>query len=212
MIELYAGNTPNGHRAAIFLEEMALPYDLTVVDVFKGGASTPEMLALNRLGRVPVLVDRTEVGGAPRIVSQSWAIGVYLAEKTGTFIPRDAAGRMTVLEWMFYLGTDVMMVHSTLNAVSRFVPEKTPSTIAFYEGRLAPAFGKLDEHLAAHTWLCDEVSIADLALYPVYNFRREFLAARPEFPHLARWGAAMDERPGCRRGVAVIAERAARPK
>src|SRR5690606_39111383 len=102
MLELYAADTPNGHRAAVVLEEMSLPYDLKVVDVFKGEAATPEMLALNGRGRVPVLVDHDATEGH-NVVTQSWVIALHLAEKTGLFIPSDKAGRRVVTEWLFHV-------------------------------------------------------------------------------------------------------------
>jgi GST-like protein len=207
MLELYAADTPNGHRAAVVLEGMSLAYDLKVVDVFKGEAATAEMLALNGRGRVPVLVDNDAVDGR-NIVTQSWVIALYLAEKTGLFIPSDKAGRRVVSEWLFHVASDVMMVHSTLNAVTNFVPEKVPSTIDFYEKRLLGLLKNLDMHLSAGDYLAGELTIADFGLYPIYNFRRDFIAAHAgELAHLARWGERMDARPGCVRGVSAIRER-----
>lgn len=204
MIELYAADTPNGHRAAVVIEEMSLPYKLNVIDVFKGQASTPEMLALNPRARVPVLVDRDEAGGR-HVVSQSWVIALYLAEKTGMFIPADQAGKRLVTEWLFHVAADVMMVHSTLNAVTNFVPQKVPSTIDFYRERLLGILKNLDGHLSTSDYLAGEITIADFGFYPVYNYRRDFIAAHaPDLRNLARWGERMDARPGCRKGVSVI--------
>lgn len=207
MIELYAADTPNGHRAAVVLEEMSLPYDLKVVDVFKGEAATPDMLALNPRARVPVLIDDDDAGGK-KIVTQSWVIALYLAEKTGLFIPADDAGKRAVTEWLFHIGTDVMMVHSTLNAVTNFVPEKVASTIDFYEKRLFGILKNIEGHLSSNDYLAGAVSIADFGLYPIYNYRRDFIAAHNhDLGNLARWGERMDARRGCVRGVSIIKER-----
>lgn len=204
MIDLYAANTPNGQRAVVVVEEMALPYRLHKIDLSKGETKTPEFLKLNPNARAPVIVDSDGAGGRPITVAQSWAISLYLAEKTGTFIPPDPRGRLTVIEWLFHLASDVMMVHSTLNAVSNFVPEKTRSTIEFYEVRVLDAFRNLDRRLGEVPYIAGELSVADLDLYPVYNYRRSFIERYPELVNLQRWGASMDKRPACRRGVEAL--------
>lgn len=204
MIELYAANTPNGQRACVVVEEMALPYRLHKLDLSKGETKTPDFLKINPNARAPVIVDPEGPDGTSITVTQSWAISLYLAEKTGKFLPRDARGRLRVIEWLFQLGTDVMMVHSTLNAVSNFVPEKVRSTIEFYETRVLDAFRNLDRRLGESSYFAGDLSIADLDFYPVYNYRRSFIERYPELQNLKRWGAAMDGRAGCRRGVEVL--------
>jgi GSH-dependent disulfide-bond oxidoreductase len=204
MIDLYAANTPNGQRAVVVVEEMALPYRLHKLDLSKGETKTPEFLKLNPNARAPVIVDPQGFGGRPVTVAQSWAISLYLAEKTGQFIPSDPRGRLTVIEWLFHLASDVMMVHSTLNAVSNFVPEKTRSTIEFYEARVLDAFRNLDRRLGETPYIAGDLSIADLDFYPVYNYRRSFIDRYPELNNLRRWGKSMDERPACRRGVDAL--------
>ena len=121
-IDLYVAGTPNGQRAVVALEEMGLAYDLHKLDLSKGEQKKPEYLAINPHGRIPCIVDRS---GAQRVVvTQSWAICVYLAEKTGKFMPKDPAGRMRVMEWMFHIATDVMAIHSAHNALSRNAPDQ----------------------------------------------------------------------------------------
>jgi GST-like protein len=106
-----------------------------------------------------------------------------------------------VQEALFHLAADVMMVHTTHNTLSRFVPEKVPSTIAWYEDRVVAALKNLDRQLGEGAFLAGELSVADFAFYPVYNRRRGLVEQRPELVHLARWGREMDGRPACRRGV-----------
>jgi glutathione S-transferase len=201
MIELYAANTPNGQRACVVVEEMGLPYRLHKLDLSKGETKTPEFLKINPNARAPVIIDPESPDGKPITVTQSWAISLYLAEKSGKLLPRDARGRLQVIEWLFQLGSDVMMVHSTLNAVTNFVPEKVRSTIEFYEARVLDAFRNLDRRLGESQYFAGDLSIADLDFYPVYNYRRPFIERFPELENLRRWGAAMDGRAGCRRGV-----------
>jgi GSH-dependent disulfide-bond oxidoreductase len=201
-IELYTANTPNSQRVVIVLEELALPYSQRKIDIFAGGAKTPEFLKLNPNGALPVIVDPDGPGGAPVTPTQGWLICLYLAEKTGKYIPTDPLGRLRVQEALFHLASDVMMVHTTHNTLSRFVPEKVPSTIAWYEDRVVAALNNLDRQLGERKYLAgDDLSIADFAFYPVYNRRRGLVEQHPEFVNLARWGKEMDVRPACRRGV-----------
>jgi GST-like protein len=204
MIELYAANTPNGQRACVVVEEMTLPYRLHKLDLSKGETKAPVFLKINPNARTPVIIDPEGPDGKPITVTQSWAISLYLAEKTGKFLPSDERGRLRVIEWLFQLGTDVMMVHSTLNAVTNFVNEKVRSTIEFYEARVLDAFKTLDRRLGESQYFAGDLSIADLDFYPVYNYRRSFIERFPELENLRRWGADMDGRTACRRGVEAL--------
>lgn len=200
-IELYTANTPNSQRVTVVLEELALPYNQHKVDIFAGAAKTPEMLALNPNAAMPVLVDPEGPGGKPVTLTQSWLICHYLAVKTGKFMPADPLGRLRVEEMMFHLAADVMMVHTTHNTLGRFVPEKVPSTIAYYEDRVLTALKNLDRQLGGREYLAGDLSVADFAFYPVYNRRRGMVEQHPEWAGLTRWGKLMDARPACRRGV-----------
>jgi GSH-dependent disulfide-bond oxidoreductase len=204
MIELYSANTPNGQRAAVALEEFGLPYHLHKVAIFQGGAATPEFRKINPRERIPVIIDPEGPGGRPITLSQSWAICLYLAEKTGRFVPSDATGRLEVVQWLFHLGTDVAAANTSLNQVSNFVPEKVPSTIGFYEQRFLSVLANLDQHLGGVPYFAGDLSVADFSFYPVYNFRRSLLEKHPEFGNLIAWGARMDKRPACVRGVQAL--------
>jgi glutathione S-transferase len=200
-IEFYSANTPNSQRVAVVLEELALPYRQHKIDIFAGEAKRPEILALNPNAAMPIVVDPDGPGGASVTLTQSWMICLYLAEKTGKFIPSDPLGRLRVQEALFHVASDVMMVHTTHNTLMRFVPEKVPSTIAYYEGRVVTALTNLDRQLASREFLAGDLSVADFAFYPVYSRRRGIVEQHPELAHLARWGRVMDARPACRRGV-----------
>jgi GSH-dependent disulfide-bond oxidoreductase len=204
MIDFYAGNTPNNQRVAIVLEELALPYNLHKIDVLAGGAKTPEFLNVNPNGLTPVIVDSDGPDRKPATISQSWVICLYLADKAGRFIPKDELGRLRVLEALFHLASDVMMAHSTHTTLSRFVPEKVPSIIGFYEQRLLAVLQNLDRQLAHDEYLAGDLSIADFGLYPVFHRRRAMVEGKPEFANLQRWGRLMDAHPACRRGIEVM--------
>jgi GST-like protein len=203
MIEFYAGNTPNNQRVAVMLEELALPYRLHKIDIFKGGAKTPEFLRLNPDALSPVIIDPDGPDNKPITLTQSWLICLYLADKTKRYIPADEPGRLRVLEVLFHVATDVMMVHTTLNTLTRFVPEKVPSTIAFYEDRVLSALQTLDRRLQGAEYLAGDLSVADFAFYPIFNRRRAMVEGRPDYANLERWGRTMDARGACKRGLAV---------
>ena len=203
MIEFYAGNTPNNQRVAIMLEELGLPYRLHKIDVFAGGTKTPEFLRLNPDALSPVIIDPDGPGNKAITLTQSWLICLYLAEKAKRFIPADELGRLRVLEVLFHVSTDVGMVHTTHNTLSRFVPEKVPSTIAFYEQRVLAALQTLDHRLQGAEYLAGDLSVADFAFYPIFNRRRTMVVERSDYANLERWGRVMDARAACKRGIAV---------
>jgi GST-like protein len=204
-IDLYTTNTPNGQRACVVLEELGLAYNLNNLDIFAGEAKTPDFMKINPLGRLPVIIDHDGPDGKPIKLTQSWLICLYLAKKTKRFIPSDPVGELRVTEWLFHLASDVMMVHTTHNTLMRFVPEKVPSVISFYEGKVGEAFEYLEGQLAGKDYLAGELSVADLAFYPVFNRRRSIVETNSNFSNLARWGKNMDARPACRRGVEATA-------
>lgn len=201
-IELYTANTPNSQRVTVTLEELGLPYTQRKIDIFAGEAKTPEFRKINPNGFLPVIVDPQGPGGQQITLTQSWAICLYLAEKTGRYMPADPLARLRVMESLFQVAADVMMVHTTHNTLSRFVPEKVPSTIEYYEQRVVAALQNLDRQLGEREYLAGDLSVADFAFYPVYNRRRDLIEKhRAGLAHLLRWGALMDARPACKRGV-----------
>ncbi len=200
-IDLYVAGTPNGQRSVVALEEMGLAYNLHKFDLAKGDQKKPEYLAINPHGRIPCIVDRS--GPQPITVTQSWAICLYLAEKSGKFLPKDPVGRMRVIEWMFHIATDVMALHSAHGALQRSAPDKSSANIAWAEDRVRDALAYLDRRLKGQDYFAGEISIADLAFYPVYN-RRRGLAEENNMENLTRWGARMDARPACRRALEIV--------
>jgi len=201
-IDLYTANTPNSQRVTVMLEELGLPYTQCKIDIFAGAAKAPEFLKINPNGLLPVIVDPEGPGGHAITLTQSWTICLYLAEKTGRFIPSDPLGRLRVVESLFQVAADVMMVHTTHNTLSRFAPEKVPSIIDYYEQRVVGALQNLNRQLGEREFLAGELSVTDFAFYPVYNRRRELIENhRAELAHLLRWGGLMDARPACKRGV-----------
>ena len=203
MIDLYTDATSNGRRAAVMLEETGAPYRATRVSLEKGDQKKPDFLKLNPLGQIPVIVDHDGPGGKTVTLSQSGAIALYLAEKTGKLLPKDGAKRALAQQWFAHALSDVGPASGTLFNLTMSIPEKPPASIAFFENRLVGFFRNVDKRLAEAEYLAGELSIADLALYPTYAVRKDLLDKAGGFANLARWAAKLTARPGVQRGMKV---------
>jgi GST-like protein len=201
MIDFHTAQTSNGMRVAIMLEECGLAHRVHRLDLMKGEQQAPEFLALNAAGAIPVIVDPDGPGGRPLTLAQSGAILLYLAEKTGKFLPADAARRAAALQWLLFAATDVAGASGAIFLQSTMVPDKSPANVAFFEQRLLRYFRVADERLAGRDFLADELSIADFALYPVYVVRRALADRDGVLANLARWGETLAARPAVVRGM-----------
>lgn len=202
MIELYAAGTSNGMRARIALEECGLPYTLKFVDLAKGEHRTPQFLAMNPNGQIPVILDSDGPGGKPVTLSQSTAILLYCAEKSGKFLPRDPAARPAVLQALMSASTDVTPVFGALTGVSGAKPPHEPS-VQMFKDRLRNLFRVWDELLGKRKYAAgDEISVADLSLYAGYWRTKGAQPAVLEgFPNLERWASEMAARPAIQRAT-----------
>jgi GST-like protein len=196
MIDLYAAGTGNGQRGAIALEETGLPYTLHKIDLQKGEQRTHEFLVRNPMGQIPVIVDSDGPGGKPLTLSQSGAIMLYAAEKSGKFLPKDAAQRFKTVEWMQNACTDIAVTSGAIFQVSVAAKEKVPSIIELFEGRLLKFMHVCDAQLKGCDYLTGELSVADLALYPVVAGRRALIDKAGDMANLTRWAGTMATRPG----------------
>ena len=203
MIDLYTAATGNGLRAAIVLAESGLPHRIHKIDLGKGEQKTPEFLARNPAGAIPVLVDSEGPGGKALTLSQSGAIALYLAEKSGKFLPKDASRRALALQWFMQATTDVGPGSSMIFMSGGALPDKSPANTAFFETRLLGFLRHCDRQLGGQDFLAGEFSLADLALYPVVASRKALVDKAGDLPNLARWAAAMAARPGVQRGMTL---------
>ena len=200
MIDLYTAPTPNGWKASVTLEELALPYDTHFVNIAEGEQKKPEYLALNPNGRIPTIVDRDAGDFA---VFESGAIMIYLAEKTGRLLPTDAKGRSQGIQWLMFQMGGVGPMMGQANVFYRYMPEKIQPAIERYQNEGRRLFEVLDSHLANHEWLAGDFSIADIANWCWVRTHRWSGIHADGLEHLGRWKDAMKERPACRRGVEV---------
>lgn len=201
MIDFYTFQTSNGHRVALMLEECELPYRVHWVDLMKGEQRKPDYLALNPAGAIPTIVDSDGPGGKPLTLAQSGAILLYLAQKTGRYLPSDPARRALAWQWLMFAVTDCMGATAGIFFETALLPEKAPANLKWYEERLLRFFRVADGRLAGRDWLADEISIADFALYPIYALRKALVDAAGNLPNLTRWGGTLAERPAVQRAL-----------
>lgn len=201
MIDFYTANSSNGQRAAIMLEECALPYTLHKLDLAGGEQRKPEFLAINPAGAIPAIVDSEGPGGKPLKLAQSGAILLYLAAKTGRFLPQDSALRAEAWQWISQATTDTAASSMSIFLLSRLAPEKSEANVAYFEERVLQQLRVADRRLADRPYLAQELSIADFALYPICVVRRPLIDRAGDLPNLVRWAAALAARPGVDRGM-----------
>jgi len=202
MIDLYAAATSNGLRARFALEECGLPYQLKFIDLAKGGHKTPQFLALNPNGQIPVIVDSDGPGGEPLTLSQSTAILLYAAEKSGRLMPEDPFARPRVLQALMSASTDIGPLFGTVNACMRAREPHAPTTQMFRE-RLRAFFKVWDEQLGKSRHAAgDEFTVADVSLLAGWWRTREALPELLDgFANLKRWGEEQCARPAVRRAL-----------
>ena len=202
MIDLYAAGTSNGMRARIVLEECDLPYTFHPVDLQAGANRTPEFLAMNPNGQIPVIVDSDGPGGKPVTLSQSMAILMYCAEKSGKFLPKDAASRPAFLQALMSAATDIGPTLGTIFGISRSKDPHKP-TQEMFEGRWKAYLKVWDDRLATQKCCAgDEVTIADFALYGAWARAKGVLPhCCSGFANVDRWAAEMAARPAIGRAM-----------
>jgi GSH-dependent disulfide-bond oxidoreductase len=207
MIDLYYWTTPNGHKITIFLEETGLPYRMVPVNISKGEQFQPDFLAISPNNRMPAIVDRNpKDGGAPLSVFESGAILVYLAEKTGQYLPTGLRDRTVVMQWLFWQMAGLGPMAGQNHHFSQYAPEKIPYAVDRYVRETNRLYGVLDKRLSAHQFIADRYSIADMAAYPWIVPHARQGQKLEDFPHLQRWFQMMRERPAVQRAYARAGE------
>ena len=200
MIDLYTAATPNGWKASVALEEMGLKYTAHGVNLMKGEQKTPEFLAMNPNGRIPVIVDREKDG---HVVFESGAIMIYLAEKTGMFLPRDAKRKSQVIQWLMFQMGGIGPMMGQANVFHRYFEDKIPVAIARYQNEVRRLFTVLDGHLENKAYLVDDYSIADMANWCWVRTYEWSGVSIEGLDNLIRWKNSIEARPAARRGVEV---------
>ncbi len=204
MIDLHYWPTPNGRKISIMLEEVGLPYRVVPVHIGRGEQFKPEFLAISPNNRMPAIVDHDpEGGGEPISIFESGAILVYLAEKTGRFLPKDTRGKYEVLQWVFWQMAGLGPMAGQAHHFRLYAPEKIEYRIDRYTREVNRLYGVMDKRLADREYLAGEYSIADMASWPWVVPWKAQGQNLDDFPHLRRWFDAITARPGVERGRAV---------
>ena len=205
MIDLYYWTTPNGHKVTLFLEEAGLDYKILPINIGKGEQFQPEFLAVAPNNRIPAIIDHAPAGGgAPVSLFESGAILLYLAEKTGRFISNDLRGRAEILQWLFWQMGGLGPMAGQNHHFRNYAPEKIPYAIDRYVNETNRLYGVLNRRLADREYVAgSEYSIADMASYPwiLPDAQGQTL---DDFPHLARWHAAIKARPATTRAYELV--------
>ena len=203
MIELHTWNTPNGRKISVALEEMGLPYRVKTVDITKDQQFEPAFLEISPNNRIPAIIDEEGPGGAPISVFESGAILIYLAEKTGQFLPQDTRARVATLEWLMWqmggFGPMLGQVHHflTVNEADRAYG------LARYSKETRRLYGVLDRRLGRVEYVAGALSIADFAIVSWAWRHERHQVDLAEFPNVKRWYEALMARPGVKRGFEV---------
>jgi len=203
-IDLYTWNTPNGRKISVALEEMALPYAVHPVDITQGRQFDEAFLRISPNNRIPAIVDPEGPDGQPISVFESGAILIYLAEKTGKFLPRDARLRIQALEWLMWqvggFGPMPGQVHHFLGVSN---PDDQRYGLERYSKETRRLYGVMNKRLATHEFFAGELSIADFAILGWAWRHERHKVDLAEYPNVRRWYDQLMARPGVRRGFEV---------
>ena len=212
MIDLYYWTTPNGHKITLFLEEAELPYRLIPVNISAGDQFKPEFLAIAPNNRIPAIVDQEPAdGGAPISIFESGAILLYLAEKTGKFLPADLRGRTDTLQWLFWQMGGLGPMAGQNHHFVQYAPEDIPYAKKRYIGETGRLYAVLNKRLADRPFIAGSYSIADMAAYPWIVGHKKQQQNLEDFPHLKRWFGEIAARPATVRAYARAKEINAEP-
>jgi len=205
-IDVFSWPTPNGHKVHIMLEECNLAYQAIPVNIGAGEQFRPEFLAISPNNKIPAIVDPEGPDGQPISVFESGAILVYLAGKTGRFLPRGDRARYEVLQWLMFQMGGVGPMLGQAHHFRMYAPEKIQYAIDRYSNEAKRLYGVIDRRLEKSEWLGGaEYSIADIATFPWLRSWQNQGIVLEDYPHLKRWFDTIAARPAVQRGVQVLA-------
>ena len=230
-IELYTWPTPNGHKIHIALEELGLPYRAIPVDIAKGDQFRPEFLKISPNNKIPALVDPDGIGGKRMTLMESGAILIYLADKTGKLWPTNARDRLVALQWLVFQVANVGPMLGQVHHFRHYAPEPMPYAIERFTNEAKRLYGVLDRRLGEVEYLTGgiygvldrrlgeaeylggaEYSMADIATFPwLVSWEKQGMVLG-DYPNVERWFNVIAERPAVQRGLAVLSDKARKPK
>ena len=203
-IQLFAFDTPNGRKISVALEEMGLPYQVKVVNITKDDQFKPDFLSISPNNKIPAIIDAQGPDGKPISVFESGAILIYLAEKTGHFLPAKGAARVAALEWlMFQMGGFGPMPGQVHHFAGLTNEDDKRYGLLRYMTETLRLYGVMDKRLADHAFFAGELSIADFAILGWVWRHPRHQVDLANFPHVKRWFDQLMARPAVQRGFAV---------
>ncbi|KAA6116754.1 glutathione binding-like protein [Cupriavidus cauae] len=206
MIDVYSWATPNGHKVHIMLEECGLPYQVHPINIGAGDQFGEEFLKISPNNKIPAIVDSEGPDGEPISLFESGAILVYLAGKTGKFLPEDVRGKYETLQWLMFQMGGVGPMLGQAHHFRIYAPEKIEYAVNRYTNEARRLYGVIDKQLSGRPWLAgDEYTIADIATFPWLRSWQNQGVELDDYPHLKRWFNTIAERPAVKRGVEVLA-------
>ena len=206
-IEAYSLPTPNGQKVHIMLEECGLPYRAIPVNIGTGDQFAPEFLAISPNNKIPAIVDPDGPEGGPISLFESGAILLYLASKTGKFLPAATTARYEMLQWLMFQMGGVGPMLGQAHHFRMYAPEKLPYAIDRYTNEAKRLYSVMDRRLAKSKYIAGpKYSIADIAIFPWLRSWKNQGIDWNDYPHLKGWFDEIGARPAVKRGVEVLAD------
>jgi GSH-dependent disulfide-bond oxidoreductase len=203
-IDLYYWPTPNGWKLTIFLEEVGLPYRIVPVDITSGDQYEEEFLKISPNNKIPAIVDPEGPDGEPISLSESGAILIYLADKTGRFMPESPRDRYLVLQWLMFQMGHVGPMLGQAHHFRGYAPETIPYAIDRYTDEATRLYGVMDRRLSeAEYFAGEEYTIADMAIFPWLRSHERQGQDLDDYPNVKRWYATLESRPAVARALEV---------
>ncbi len=207
MIDLYSWATPNGHKIHIMLEETGLPYRVHPIDIGAGDQFKPEFLKISPNNKMPAMIDSDGPGGKPMSMFESGAMLLYLASKTGKFLPEDIRDRWSTLQWLMFQMGGVGPMLGQAHHFLGYAPEKIPYAMNRYSKEANRLYGVIDRRLAESKFIaCGEYTIADMAIMPWLRYPERQGVDIADYPHVKKWFDGIAARPAVQRGLNVLAD------
>lgn len=205
MIDFYAWYTSNARKIAIMLEEAALDYETHIVDIGRGQQFEPDFLSISPNNKIPVIVDQEGPDGTPHAVFESGAILIYLAEKSGRFLPESGTARSEVMQWLMFQMASIGPMFGQCNHFRRYARDNIPYAIDRYTNECKRLYWVMEKHLRDREYVAGDYTIADMALMPwmrSFDWRDQDPDA---VPNVKAWVARIEARPAVQRAMAMLA-------
>ncbi len=207
MIDLYGWPTPNLFKVTILLEELGMAYNAIPVDIGRGDQFKPDFLKISPNNKMPAIVASDGPDGKPLSLFESGAILMYLAEKSGRYMPQDVRGRYQVIQWLMFQMGGIGPMLGQVHHFRQYAPEPIPYAIDRYTNEASRLYNVVDKRLGEVPYLAGDYSIADMAVFPWLRLYERQGQKLEDYPNLKRWFEAIDARPAVKKGVTILADK-----